>query len=256
MMRSLTMHHDARQGLTAASSFTKIAIVIPAFNEGAVIRSVLENIQAICPYTIFVVDDASTDDTARVAEGAGAIVIPLAAQLGAWGATQTGLRFALRNGVDTVVSMDADGQHEASSIPTLLHPVLTSEADVVIGACPERGSILRKIAWLIMKRTSGLSLDDITSGYRVYNARAIRELASWRATLLDYQDVGVLMLLQSKGLRIIDKPVPMQTRNNGKSRIFSSWLVVVYYMSQTLALGFSKRSMKSWRVPESSGAHS
>lgn len=238
------MRDDAVNKPSSEASPARIAIVIPAFNEGAIIGSVLREIRAICSYEIFVVDDASTDDTVAVAESAGATVVPLAAQLGAWGATQTGLRYALRNGFDTVVSMDADGQHEASSIEELLAPVLKGEADVVIGACTERGSTLRKIAWLMMKRVSGLSLEDITSGFRVYNYRAIKELASWRATLLDYQDVGVLMLLQSKGLRILDKPVPMQVRLDGKSRIFHSWLIVCYYMSQTLVLGMSKRTMR------------
>ena len=231
----------------------RIAIVIPAFNEAANIVSVLQEIRSVCPYEIFVVDDSSTDNTVIVAESAGAIVVPLASQLGAWGATQTGLRYALRNGFDTVVSMDADGQHEASSIAELLTPVLKGEADVVIGACTERGSTLRKIAWLMMKRVSGLSLEDITSGFRVYNYRAIKELASWRATLLDYQDVGVLMLLQSKGLRILDRPVPMQLRLDGKSRIFHSWLIVGFYMSQTLVLGMSKRRLSSKRQTPTAG---
>lgn len=234
---------------STAAPLARISIVIPAFNEAAIIGSVLREIRSKCPYEIFVVDDASTDDTIAVAEAAGAIVVPLASQLGAWGATQTGLRYALRSGFDTVVSMDADGQHEASSIAVLVAPVLSGEADVVIGACTERGSTLRKIAWRMMKRVSGLSLEDITSGFRVYNYRSIKELASWRATLLDYQDVGVLMLLQSKGLRILDKPVPMQTRINGKSRIFHSWIIVGYYMSQTLVLGMSKRKMRRRQEP-------
>lgn len=217
------------------------------------IGDVIREVRASCPYEVYVVDDASTDDTISVAEAAGATVIPLATQLGAWSATQTGLRFALRNGIETVISMDADGQHEAASIAGLLEPVLNQTVDVMIGACTERGSTLRKIAWLLMKRVSGLALEDITSGFRVYNCRAIKELASWRATLLDYQDVGVLMLLQSRGLRIADMPVPMQRRQNGKSRIFHSWLIVGYYMSQTLMLGVSKRRIRSVKVPATTG---
>ncbi|MFN2287770.1 MAG: glycosyltransferase family 2 protein [Chromatocurvus sp.] len=240
---------DVVQTSVEQAASHKIAIVIPAFNEGDVIANVIRDIRSVCSYDIFLVDDSSTDNTIEAAESAGAIVVPLASQLGAWGATQTGLRYALRNGVDTVISMDADGQHEAQSIPGLLEPVLNDRADVVIGACPQRGSLMRKIAWRLMKQASGLRLEDITSGFRVYNYRAIKELASWRATLLDYQDVGVLMLLQSKGLRILDKPVPMLPRCNGKSRIFHSWLIVGYYMSQTLILGVSKRRIKSNQHP-------
>jgi hypothetical protein len=95
----------------------------------------------------------------------------------------------------------------------------------------------------MMKRASGLTLEDITSGFRVYNRKAIRELASWRATLLDYQDIGVLLLLQAKGIIIMDVKVPMQPRRNGKSYVFNSWFTVIYYMCQTLILGLSKRQL-------------
>ena len=216
---------------------------MPAFNESDVIADVIDQIRAHCDFPVVVVDDASTDDTAARALLAGATVIPLAVQLGAWSATQTGLRYALRKGYEVAVSMDADGQHKAASLEALMLPVVQGAADVAIGACTRRGSLLRRIAWVIMKRTSGLALEDITSGFRVYNRRAIRQLAGWRATLLDYQDIGVLLLLQSKGLRIVDVKVAMQARTNGKSRVFHSWLMVVYYMCVTLALGLSKRRL-------------
>jgi len=216
-------------------------ILIPAFNEGEVVAEVIDEIRQACDFAVIVIDDASTDDTVAKAQGAGASVIPLPAQLGAWGATQTGLRYAIRHGYQVAITMDADGQHEASSIQAILEPVMAGEADVSIGACTDRGSIMRRIAWKMMKQASGLSLEDITSGFRAYNRKAIRELASWRATLLDYQDIGVLLLLQSKGLKILDVNVAMQMRRNGKSHVFNSWLTVIYYMSHTLVLGLSKR---------------
>lgn len=218
-------------------------VLIPAFNEGEVIGDVIREILTACNLPIIVIDDASNDDTIKNAREAGASVIPLAAQLGAWGATQTGLRYALRHGFQIAITMDADGQHEAKSIRELMLPVSENNADVAIGACPGRGSILRRVAWVAMKQVSGLSLEDITSGFRVYNRKAIRELTNWRATLLDYQDIGVLLLLQSKGMEIVDVEVDMQPRTNGKSRVFHSWLMVIYYMCHTLTLGFSKRRL-------------
>jgi glycosyltransferase involved in cell wall biosynthesis len=217
-------------------------IVMPAFNEGLVIGSVIKEINDICDLPILVVDDASTDDTVVRAEAAGATVISLPVQLGAWGATQTGLRYALRHHFEFVISMDADGQHEASCLLELAQPVLREEADVCIGACTSRGSPMRKFAWILMKKVSGLSMEDITSGLRVYNRRAIIELAGWRATLLEYQDIGVLLLLQSRGLRITDVEVGMRPRLNGPSRVFRSWLLVAYYMCHTLLLGLTKRN--------------
>jgi hypothetical protein len=163
--------------------------------------------------------------------------------LGAWGATQTGLRYALRHGYTIAITMDADGQHQAAALAALLEPVTKDVADVAIGACTQRGSLLQKFAWGLMKKSSGLTQEDITSGFRAYNSHAIRELASWRATLLDYQDIGVLLLLQAKGMRIVDVKVAMQNRKHGKSRVFHSWLMVIYFMCHSLVLGLSKRKM-------------
>ena len=159
-------------------------VIIPAHNEANDVQSVIKQLKQCCSYPIVVVDDASTDGTGAKAREAGAIVIPLLVQLGAWGATQTGLRYAFAKGYQFVITMDADGQHQAASLPDLIQPVLENEADVSIGACTDRGSILRQIACVVMKRVSGLSLEDITSGFRVYNCKAIKVLASIPATLL------------------------------------------------------------------------
>jgi glycosyltransferase involved in cell wall biosynthesis len=230
---------------TAESSLSGrgTVILIPALNEETIIAKVIGEIRENCDFQILVIDDASTDNTIAVSRLAGATVIPLPIQLGAWGATQTGLRYALRSGYDMAITMDADGQHDAEALEKLIRPVAQCEADVAIGACTLRGSTLRKVAWKLMKYTSGLSLEDITSGFRVYNRKAIHELASWRATLLDYQDIGILLLLKSKGMEVVDVEVAMRTRRNGKSRVFHSWLMVIYYMCHTMILGLSKRRL-------------
>ena len=224
-------------------SLPRCLVIIPAHNESKDIAFVIGEIQKYSNFLVVVVDDDSKDDTISVARSAGALVIPLAVQLGAWGATQTGLRYALKNDYDYAVTMDADGQHLAESLPALFIPIIKKKADVTIGACTTRGSILRKIAWTLMKRISGLRLEDLTSGFRVYDRRAIRRLAAWQATLLEYQDVGVLAMLQASGIRIKDVEVNMLPRMSGMSRVFYSWTSVIYYMSYTLLLGFTKRGM-------------
>jgi glycosyltransferase involved in cell wall biosynthesis len=220
-----------------------LIVVIPAHNEAEDIGSVIGELKHHGGFPVVVVDDASTDDTIAVSRAAGATVVPLAVQLGAWGATQAGLRYALRKGYSYAITMDADGQHQAESVPALLQPMMAGEADVVIGACTERGSALRKIAWKLMRKVSGLPLEDLTSGFRVYDYRAIRRLSGWQATLLEYQDVGVLNTLQASGLRIVDVEVDMLPRRHGISRVFHSWASVVYYMAYTLLLGVTKRGM-------------
>jgi glycosyltransferase involved in cell wall biosynthesis len=219
-------------------------VIIPAHNEAEDIGPVIADVKSFCDYPVVVVDDASNDGTIAAASTAGARVIPLAVQLGAWGATQAGLRYALSKSFAYAITMDADGQHQANSLPALLQPITAQDADVVIGVCTQRGSALRKIAWRLMKRVSGLRLEDLTSGFRVYDHRAIQRLAGWQATLLEYQDVGVLTALQASGLRIVDVEVEMLPRRHGISRVFHSWVAVAYYMSYTLLLGFTKRGMK------------
>ena len=219
-------------------------VIIPAHNEAKDIAFVIGEIGKHSNFPVVVVDDASTDDTISKARNAGAVVVPLALQIGAWGATQAGLRYALKNDFAYAITMDADGQHLAESLPALIQPIVDKEADVTIGACTTRGSTLRKIAWTLMKRVSGLRLEDLTSGFRVYDKRAIRRLAAWQATLLEYQDVGVLTMLKASGLRIKDVEVKMLPRRSGISRIFYSWTSVIYYMSYTLLLSFTKRGIK------------
>ena len=224
-------------------SLPRCIVVIPAHNEERDIGHVIEEIHTHSNFPIAVIDDASTDNTISRARAAGAIVIPLAVQLGAWGATQTGLRYAYKNNYAYAITMDADGQHKAASLPVLLQPIIRKEADVTIGSCLRRGSLLRKIAWAVMKKVSGLRLEDLTSGFRVYDRRAIRRLSAWQATLLEYQDVGVLAMLKESGLRIKDVEVSMQQRQHGISRVFNSWASVIYYMFYTLLLSFTKRSL-------------
>lgn len=219
-------------------------VIIPAFNEQRDIGGVVREIRGVSGFPVVVVDDCSTDDTARIARDAGARVIPLSQQLGAWGATQTGLRFARGAGYEYALTMDADGQHETVWMEKLLEPVVAGRADVSIGCCVRRGSRLRKIAWVMLKAASGLRLEDITSGFRVYNRAALELLSGREATLLEYQDVGVLILLKDAGLHLEEVDVTMLPRTSGTSRVYHSWLVVAYYMAHTLLLGFSKRRVR------------
>lgn len=214
----------------------RLIALIPAFNEEATIGAIVAQIRRRWHCPVAVIDDCSADGTARVAREAGAIVLPLTLQLGAWGAMQTGLRYALREGYRTAITLDADGQHEPDCIGELLEPLATGVADVAIGAFPERASRARRIAWSYFRWLTGLKLEDITSGFRVYNRAAMTVLASQEASLLDYQDVGVLLILRRKGLRTVEVPVSMQPRAQGASRVFRSWWIVGQYMVQTSVL--------------------
>ena len=211
-------------------------IVIPARNEAISITSVIRGIKSKTNIPVIVIDDDSQDNTLELARQAGAIAIKLSLPLGAWGATQTGIRYALAHGYSIVVAMDADGQHESSYLNDILRPLLDGSADAVIGACPQRASMARQIAWTIFRWLSGFNLTDLTSGFRAYNSASIEVLSSPEATMLDYQDLGVLIMLSKNNLKIVEVPVQMKPRQDGPSRIFASWWAVIWYLAQTTIL--------------------
>lgn len=213
-------------------------MVIPARNEAATIAGVIAAVRAQGFEHVLVVSDQSDDDTAALARQAGAIVLEPVLPMGAWGAMQTGIRYALRKGYGQVVTLDADGQHEPAYIPDML--VAARSGDVVIGAYPERGSRARRLAWRYFRAITGFRIEDLTSGFRCYNRVACEILASDEATLLDYQDLGVLLLLRAAGLSIIEIPVEMYPRRGGPSRIFSNWGRVLAYMVESSLLCLSR----------------
>ena len=144
-------------------------IVIPAFNEESTIESVIFDLKEYGFTHILIVDDASTDKAYQLAKASGVTVISLPFNLGAWKATQAGIRYAKEHGYKQVITFDADGQHLASTLPKLIVEQRKTEADVVIGSCLARGSVARHIAWKLFKIMSGESVQDITSGLRLYS---------------------------------------------------------------------------------------
>jgi len=221
---------------------SNLIIIIPAKNEAASIAQVIADIRKHFSGTILVVNDASTDDTATIARQASAHVLNLSFSLGAWGAMQTGLRYAQQHNYQIAITMDADGQHRADTLLNLLLPLEAEEADVIIGAFTQRGSAARQFAWSLFRFLSGITQEDLTSGLRAYNHQAISLLASSKATLLDYQDLGVLLLLHTEKLQVMETPIEMRERADGKSRIFSSWWAVGKYMVYTATLCIARGS--------------
>jgi glycosyltransferase involved in cell wall biosynthesis len=218
--------------------------VIPAYNEQGSVGVVVSGVRRL-GMEVLVVDDNSLDRTRDEAMAGGARVLSLASRLGAWGAIQAGLRYALQNKYEYTVTLDADGQHLPETIPDLLRQDSFKEYDVIIGSCPERVSRMRRFAWTLFRRTSCTDFDDLTSGLRVYNRRAMRLLLDKSAYLFDYQDMGALLLLKKHGLRINEVPVKMLPRKIGHSRVFNNWFKVCRYMAVTTSLSASKFRQKT-----------
>lgn len=232
----------------AARRVEKTVIVIPARDEAATVGRVAAEAGRTLDCPVVVVDDASRDDTAGAALAAGAVVLPLAVPSGPFVALQTGLRYALSRGFTVIVSMDADGQHLAHTLPGLVAARAVLSADVVIGRHPARGGPLRRAARLALGRLAGGRLTDATSGLRVHGRRAAEALLSDQAALFDYQDVGGLMLFRSAGMRVVEVDAPMDERRHGRSRIFASWTDVAAHVLTSLSLCLLTRPGVSGRA--------
>jgi glycosyltransferase involved in cell wall biosynthesis len=202
--------------------------IVPALNEEQTIARVVAEIRAVDPgFAIVVVDDGSSDRSRLVAEAAGALVLQLPFNLGIGGAVQTGYRFAHENGFEIAVQVDGDGQHDPRDLPRLLEPVLADEADIVIGsrfagvgsyrAPLSRRFGIRAFAWLV-SLVLRQRITDSSSSFRALNARALAVFAH------DYphgylETVEATVLASKQGLRIVEVPVVMRERQEGRSAL-------------------------------------
>lgn len=215
-------------------------IIIPALNEAATIATVIQRTREYGWNDILVIDDFSEDATGQIAINNGAHLIRLPINLGAWGAIQTGIRYALEKGYPAVLTMDGDNQHKPGHIRELLIQ-LELGSDVVIGSCLSRGALLKQLIWPFLRKISGLDVQDLTSGFRAYNRKAMELLLSNESFILDYQDIGVLLLCKKNNLMITEIEVKMDERAHGKSRIFKNAYMVMKYFLSTVFLIITKR---------------
>lgn len=213
-----------------------IAVIIPAFNEADTIGSIVREVVEL-GYPVFVVDDCSDDSTCLSASEAGAEVISLKSRSGAWKAIQKGLMHAcMANKYNLFVTMDADGQHKPADISRLYERYKKSGVNVAIGSCVQRGSRARKLVWKIFYLMTRLKIRDMTSGFKLYDRKAVEVLLSPKADSFDYQDLGPLLLLRRHKISFYESSLYMPPRSNGCSRVFNSWFSVFVYLFRTSVL--------------------
>lgn len=205
----------------------RLLVVVPAWNEAEVIGSVLTELARELGEAadLLVVSDGSTDETARVAREVGAHVIELPINLGVGGAMRTGFLYALRNGYNQALQVDADGQHDPCEIPVLLACAQETGADVVIGArFAGRGDYKvrgpRKWAMsvlsLVLSRVCRTPLTDTTSGFKLISRRAVEVFAhDYPAEYLG-DTIEALVIASRRGLIVRQVPVAMRPRAGGE----------------------------------------
>jgi len=177
----------------------EVSIVIPAYNESAVIGKTVNRIRSLYPdYEIVVVDDGSTDNTAREAESAGARVVQHPYNIGNGAAVKTGIRNTIG---DLIVLMDGDGQHAPEDIPKLL--AKSEKYDLVVGARSgeSQASIQRRLAnWCynhLASYVANFRIKDLTSGFRVFHRSLILKYLSLLPNTFSYPTTSTLAFLRS-----------------------------------------------------------
>lgn len=221
-------------------------IIVPAWNEslnvGNTVREILQTLPGV---DLVVVDDGSTDDTARVAADAGARVLSLPFNMGVGGAMRTGFTYAQRHGYQRAIQVDADGQHNPKDILRVLEGLET--ADISIGArfadtgdYEVRGPRRWAMRFLasVLSNVAGTRLTDVTSGFRAANARAIDQYVRYYPAEYLGDTVDSLVNAVHSGLTVTQVPVSMRPRQRGNPSQ-NPLGAAVYLLRSTFALALA-----------------
>jgi glycosyltransferase involved in cell wall biosynthesis len=164
-----------RLSKTPSEILEKTATVLPSFNAARHLAEVIEDVHRFLPkQQIIVVDDGSTDGTRGVAESAGVVVVEHPVNMGKGAALHSGARKAIELGMTHVITLDADGQHDAGEIPNFAACAAETDADIVIGnRMDDRADMPgirifanRATSWFVTLRT-GVRIPDSQNGYRM-----------------------------------------------------------------------------------------
>lgn len=200
----------------------KTLVIIPAYNEQANIKRVVENLrQNYSQYDFIVVNDGSKDQTAEICYAHGYPMLDLPVNLGLAGAFQAGIRFAYEQGYDAAIQFDGDGQHEPLYIDEMVETLESGVCDIVIGSrfCSvSKPHTLRmlgsRLISLAIRLTTGKCIHDPTSGMRLFGRSMLRQFSE----NINYgPEPDTISYLLHKGANIEEVQVEMHERTSGES---------------------------------------
>lgn len=236
----------------------RTVVIIPAFNEEASVGRVLDELHAALPgIRALVISDGSKDDTRIVAASRGAAVLDLPCNLGVGGTVQAGFQYAIRNGFDHVVRIDADGQHPPSEIPKLMAVMAEGDADLVIGTRfgHTRQCVSTRLRYLgirvlalFLSRICRSPVTDPTSGFWMLNRPLLDYFANYYPS--EYPEPEALALMRRQGYSYREVPVLFRPRTAGESSI-KSWGTVYYAIKVGLALVVDRLRIVNQRFAKS-----
>lgn len=187
-------------------------IVIAAFNEEKMIGNVVDSLLEVYD-NIIVVDDGSSDNTAKFAKEANAITLKHPINLGQGAALQTGITYALSKGAEFIVTFDADGQHCVQDIAHLLNALQRQGADVSCGSrflgtqisMPALRKFMLKLAVMFTWITTGIRMTDAHNGLRAFTADAARKIDITQNRMAHASEI--IEQIAFKKLKLIEVPV-------------------------------------------------
>lgn len=218
----------------------KVVAIIPALNEETTITSVIKKTLKYVDRVI-VVDDASSDNTAKLARNAGALVLKLPRRKKVGGVVKTGLEYAKKQRPDIVVTLDADGQHDPDDIPALIYPIIRGRADWVLGSrFSKRGvshhTVVKRLGITFFSRIisflTGQKITDVTCGFRALSYRSLSGL-DLKFEYDCYPEMTLMLCL--KGFRMVEVPIKDAPRRCGTSRVVVN---VLSYGLKTMGIMF------------------
>ncbi|WP_227659107.1 MULTISPECIES: glycosyltransferase family 2 protein [unclassified Corynebacterium] len=191
-------------------------LIVPCFNEGAVIGDVISQARETFP-NIVAVNDGSSDHSAEAIHQAGAHLVNHPVNLGQGAAIQTGVEYARRQpGARYFVTFDADGQHQVKDVQAMVERLRTEPVDIVVGTrfgrprsetdqVPWIKRVVLKTVVLLSPRTRRLGLTDAHNGLRAFN-RTVAEELNLRMNGMSHASEFV-SLMDSAGWRVTEQPV-------------------------------------------------
>lgn len=230
----------------------KVLILIPAYNEEENIAQLLTTLSGLLPGTrVLVVDDGSSDNTARVAKKNHTIVLSHPFNLGYGAALETGYLYALKNGYDVVAQLDSDLQHDPENLPGMLKFFSENSYDLLIGSrflsresyrVPLGRRMVIGMLSLLTLLFTGKWITDPTSGYQILSHRVLKVLAGNLPS--DFPDADVLTGLSLQGFKIGETGVLMRERAKGTPQVRGlRALYYLYKLPLSMFLSFLRRGM-------------
>lgn len=213
---------------------SRVCAIITAFNEEKTIGDIVKRTKKVLgDGEIIVVDDGSTDSTAKIAQESGATtVISHWRNLGVGDALRTGMHAALSSNPNPgiIVRLDGDGQHLPEDIPKLVQPILDGRADLVLGTrftqkiqMPLIKRIGNKIITWLMKKLTGYPLTDTQSGFRAMRGTVAKILLPVNG-MYTYAQEMIVHAAKNK-LKVMEVPITCKERRHGKSRVVRNPLI-------------------------------